>query len=623
LTGPFAVIRCLAFSPGGRRLLAAGPLTRVFDNSVALVWDVDTGGVAASLKQRTAFHRAQLSPDGRRVVTAGDDPSAWLWDADTGERLTELKHSGAVLHAEFSPDGKYVVTASKDRTARVWDSGLGDPMTPPLRHPQPVTSAAFSADGKRVLTVSAGRWTRVWDLAGDRLPREDDLTRLAQLLGQNRISKKKAQLVPLSAAEFRANWWALQANEGLAAGAGPGPSWHWRQAEDSAAAGQWSAVLWHVDRLITEHPSSALWARRGDAHRNLGKFEQALADYDRASKLLPLDPAVPWDRAALYREHGDTLMRRYIEDHSPVLNPLVSEVAFRQLIDPLRYPKGAARVRLDPQEAARVRDTYRECQQHLDKLPPAHAFTVRGKRDLLLSYLNLSTAHLQGDEKASGEDLQECLALLRALPVAHRPDAETIRQLADSFQELGDRVFRKNKTAAQGAFREALQLWEQPELAGDAGRTWARFSLCFRLGRADQALENPAAARAHFHQALAFAGAWTASAERNTTTPQSQWALAYGIMGDISDGLGNRGEARQYWRKALERAKTIAAKNTDDITVRMGLIKLHCNLGASGLQAGDFSGAITSYRLCAWAVVDLFWALERRPNPFGGLGGGL
>ncbi len=66
---------------------------------------------------------AEFSPDGSRVVTAGEDQTARVWNTATGEPVTPpLWHKGVVWHARFSPDGRFVVTASGDTTARVWDA---------------------------------------------------------------------------------------------------------------------------------------------------------------------------------------------------------------------------------------------------------------------------------------------------------------------------------------------------------------------------------------------------------------------------------------------------------------------------------------------------------------------
>ena len=312
-------ICCLQFSIDGSRLLASGIKEQKI---VTLVWEIDRRQASTALKAATPVRRANFSPNGRRVVTIAntiaDENTARIWDATTGEPVAQpLKHAGSVIHAAFSPDGSYIVTASQDQTVRVWDASLGEPLTPSLWHPTSLVSASFSLDGRFVLAIDERGSARVWDLAGDRLPPEEDITRIVQLLGQSRIDANTGVLVPLGAADYREKWQALspKVTGQIPANASQESAWHWWQAEDSAEVGQWSAVLWHLSHL-KEPASSTIWARRGDAHRNLSEFDKAIADYEMAAKLLPVDPALPWDRANLWRQRGDVLLKSSIPSSS-------------------------------------------------------------------------------------------------------------------------------------------------------------------------------------------------------------------------------------------------------------------------------------------------------------------
>ncbi len=98
----------------------------------------------------------RLSPDGRRVLTAGADGAAVVWDAVTGRRIGEpLQHGAAVSLASFSPDGQRVLTAATDMTVHVWDLGTGSEVFPELQLMGPVFGLSFRPDGRRFLTVAA------------------------------------------------------------------------------------------------------------------------------------------------------------------------------------------------------------------------------------------------------------------------------------------------------------------------------------------------------------------------------------------------------------------------------------------------------------------------------------
>jgi WD40 repeat protein len=84
---------------------------------------------------------AAFSPDGKLVVTGGEDRAARVWDVATGRKVAVLRrHPGGVNHVSFTPDGRSVLTSSFDGQAntgvlRIWS--LRD------RHVQGWTSKSF------------------------------------------------------------------------------------------------------------------------------------------------------------------------------------------------------------------------------------------------------------------------------------------------------------------------------------------------------------------------------------------------------------------------------------------------------------------------------------------------
>jgi len=151
-------INMVSFSPDGKLVVTAG------NDGTARIWTVPDGIETVILKGHAQnVVTAAFSPDGRMVVTASSDDTARVWDVTTGQVISILQgHSADVKMAVFSPDGQQVVTASEDGTSILWDTATGSPICILQGHEGEVNTAAFSPDGLRVITASEDSTARVW-----------------------------------------------------------------------------------------------------------------------------------------------------------------------------------------------------------------------------------------------------------------------------------------------------------------------------------------------------------------------------------------------------------------------------------------------------------------------------
>ncbi|MGE0238555.1 MAG: caspase family protein [Parvibaculaceae bacterium] len=171
-------IRSLAFSPDGRLAVSASSHVRVWDvasGTLLKAFDYHLDGVAS-----VAF-----SPDGQRILSGGEDGKIILLDlaSDTiaayfaGQKAdpsfiyfpqaeTQLKeqegHYGAVYSVAFAPDGRHILSGGQDGEVLLWDIASRKRVRRFAGHLASVLSVAFSADGERIVSGGNDTTTRLW-----------------------------------------------------------------------------------------------------------------------------------------------------------------------------------------------------------------------------------------------------------------------------------------------------------------------------------------------------------------------------------------------------------------------------------------------------------------------------
>ncbi len=118
----------LAFSKDGKRLATS-------NGDFAFVWDVATGRqliqathapASETLTPQQWIYDAAISADGKLLAYAArGDSVAHVWNVETGRLVLSLKHDSAVAAVAFSGDGTKLATGAYDGTARVWELPAG------------------------------------------------------------------------------------------------------------------------------------------------------------------------------------------------------------------------------------------------------------------------------------------------------------------------------------------------------------------------------------------------------------------------------------------------------------------------------------------------------------------
>jgi WD40 repeat protein len=135
------------------------------------VWDLSTNKKLSSIRGLSGVvNCANISPDGRKVITAERRGIVGVWDAATGAQIRLLRgHEDQIHDARFSPDGTMIASAARDGTARTWDTETGAQI---VNHRQKggyyVDTVSFSPDGRWVLSAGNG-WAEIWEARSGKL----------------------------------------------------------------------------------------------------------------------------------------------------------------------------------------------------------------------------------------------------------------------------------------------------------------------------------------------------------------------------------------------------------------------------------------------------------------------
>ncbi len=169
--GHKASIRDIVFTPDGRYLVSAG------EDKIIRVWDLEKERTVRTLRGQIGsgfegkIYAMTLSPDGRWLAVggwlhpecAGRCGDIRLYDFPSGKLVSLLKgHTNAVTSLAFSPDGRLLLSGSGDKNAILWDISQKRQLHTLHGHTDRLYAVAFTPDSKRVVTGSDDHTLRLW-----------------------------------------------------------------------------------------------------------------------------------------------------------------------------------------------------------------------------------------------------------------------------------------------------------------------------------------------------------------------------------------------------------------------------------------------------------------------------
>lgn len=128
------------------------------------LWNHARGGTKTLFTDPDRITSLQFSPDGKTLVSAGDDTTVKVLTLDGDTLITWKGHNKPVKSISVSPDGRMVASGSADNTVKLWSMNGQQPKTL-IGHTSSVTSVSFSQDGKLLLSGSDRGTLKVWSVA--------------------------------------------------------------------------------------------------------------------------------------------------------------------------------------------------------------------------------------------------------------------------------------------------------------------------------------------------------------------------------------------------------------------------------------------------------------------------
>jgi WD40 repeat protein len=147
------------FSPDGKLIVSAGDdfIVKIFQPNGKLILNLPG--------HNQSITEVVFSPDSQLIASTSFDKTVRIWRRDGTLQQILQGHRDLVWSGSFSPDSQLIATASSDKTIKIW-SAAGVVLHTLTGHTRPVTSVRFSPDGNMLASTSQDKTVKLWKRSG-------------------------------------------------------------------------------------------------------------------------------------------------------------------------------------------------------------------------------------------------------------------------------------------------------------------------------------------------------------------------------------------------------------------------------------------------------------------------
>ncbi|HEX6556373.1 MAG TPA: hypothetical protein VF026_26680 [Ktedonobacteraceae bacterium] len=168
-------VHAIAWSPDGKRILSGG------DDGMLLIWDAREGDTLVNTAGFAEIQTLAWSPDGAQIAAGGTDGLVQVYDSTEDPLFTYTGHTGNINALAWQPGSLLlpghaarIASAGDDGTVQVWAFGQAanakpsQPMTLQGEilvyrgHTGTVTSLMWAPDGQHIVSGSADGTVQLW-----------------------------------------------------------------------------------------------------------------------------------------------------------------------------------------------------------------------------------------------------------------------------------------------------------------------------------------------------------------------------------------------------------------------------------------------------------------------------